>query len=53
MVSRVSGNTGIFKSYNVPPCTFASTVKLNLVITSIKGPPVLSSHILLVPYINL
>ena len=49
MVSRISGNTDIFKPYTDPPYTFASTVKPDQEITSIKGPPVYSSHIFWVP----
>ena len=40
MVSRISGNTDLFKPYTDPPYTFASTVNLDQVITSIKGLPV-------------
>ena len=35
MVSRINGNTGIFKPYTIiPPCTFASTVKPANLVTS-------------------
>ena len=34
MVSRISGNTDIFKPYTDPPYTFASSVKRDQVITS-------------------